>query len=181
MKKIFFFLLISFNAFAQEDRPVAINPIIMERIEKQVNEQLIIFEKACLDEGYTAIEIEFIKDTFKVENILHRQSNIDYSYTGNILALQNASKSYEALMDKYYTKLMKTLGANEQKILMQTQKNWITYRDSEKKMMRTIGIAKYAKDVDSHDQLANGSYCYLLQSRVIALYMAYMFSAGSTN
>jgi uncharacterized protein YecT (DUF1311 family) len=173
MKKILFMLVISCNAFAQEDGPMPLTPAIKQRIAKEISEQLVYFEKTCVQDGFLNHEIAFMKDTFRINNTMKRSIDFDYSTHGMNEAMLQAYDAYDSLLNVYYNKLLSILDLTDKKILVQAQKAWILFRDNEKKLIGLLGNEKYSGGGTIQSNFANASYLQVVETRVINLFQSY--------
>lgn len=79
-------------------------------------------------------EVEFTLDTFRIERMMQLRLSTDYSTRGMVEAGNEAEAGYDKLLNKYYQVLLNRLKEEDKEILKQAQRNWIAYRDSEKKL-----------------------------------------------
>ncbi|KAB1065982.1 lysozyme inhibitor LprI family protein [Salibacter halophilus] len=83
---------------------------------------------------HTLLQIEFTVDTFKIEERRRLITNLDHSINGMVLSVLDANEKYDELMNKYYQQLQGSLNEKDKKVLSQSQKNWIEFRDSEREL-----------------------------------------------
>jgi uncharacterized protein YecT (DUF1311 family) len=177
MKKIVLLFLPFFwvgqPLFSQIDGPKAITPQILESIKATVEKQVLTFEKTLSKQDMTADAIEFAIDTFRIEQILLKRMDIDYTTAGmNITVLEMAS-SYDKLMNKYYNKLLKMLSPDDDKILIAAQKSWLVYRDAEAKLIGTMTDPAYSGGGTMQSNIATGCYADLVVQRTIKIFQYY--------
>jgi uncharacterized protein YecT (DUF1311 family) len=132
------------------------------RDELNKNEYHSEFEKlTCID---------FIIDTFKIEQLLALKFENDYTTQGMSDAMIEAEKSYDVLLNKYYKILLNKLDEEEKETLKLAQRNWIAFRDSERKLYVTISLPKYSGGGTMYNLFVDDAYIDITGKRVIELY-----------
>jgi uncharacterized protein YecT (DUF1311 family) len=178
MKKIVLLFLPLFwmgePVFSQSDGPKAITPQILESIKATVEKQVLAFEKTLSKQDMTADEIEFALDTFRIEQILSKRMNIDYTTAGMNITVSEMESSYDKLMNKYYNKLLKMLSSDDRKILIAAQKAWLVYRDAEVKLIGTMTDPAYSGGGTMQSNIATGRYADLVVQRTIQIFQYYI-------
>ncbi|RKR82733.1 uncharacterized protein DUF1311 [Mucilaginibacter gracilis] len=132
-------LVLSFSLRAQ----LSFTPEQNKTIANAVEQKLAVFKAKLVNLKVSAIESEFAIDTFKVEHLMAERLNTSYVTSDMIITAGDASRGYDLLLNKYYKKLMSVLKDTDKQVLLQTQKNWIAFRDSESKLIGVIGGDKY--------------------------------------
>ena len=160
--------------FSQSDGPKAITPQILESIKAIVEKQVLAFEKTLSKQDMTADAIEFAIDTFRIEQILLKRIDIDYSTAGMNNSIREMESSYDKLMNKYYNKLLKILRSDDRKILIAAQKAWLVYRDAEVKLIGTITDPAYSGGGTMQSNIATGNYADLVVRRTIQIFQYYL-------
>ncbi len=160
--------------FSQSDGPRAITPQILENIKVTVEKQVIAFEKTLSNQDMTVDAIEFAIDTFRIEQILLKRIDIDYSTAGMNNSIREMESSYDKLMNKYYNKLLKILRSDDRKILIAAQKSWLVYRDAEAKLIGTITDPAYSGGGTMQSNIARGNYADLVVRRTIQIFQYYL-------
>ena len=92
------------------------------------------------DSIYNAYE----KDTFLINGILTRQLEVDGSTFGMVRALSDYEASYDKLLNKYYLFLLGRMEKVDRETLKESQRNWIKFRDSERKFSGLLTEDKYS-------------------------------------
>ena len=159
--------------FSQSDAPKAITAQILESIKATVEKQVPVFEKTLSKQDMNADEIEFSLDTFRIEQILLKRMDIDYTTAGMNFTVREMASSYDKLMNKYYNKLMNMLSLDDRKILIAAQKAWLVYRDAEAKLIGTITKSAYSGGGTIQSNIATGSYADLVVRRTIQIFNYY--------
>jgi len=114
--------------------------------------------------------IEFKVDTFKVEAMLSAKLDIDYTTYSMIEAIYEAEKEYDRLLNKYYHILLKKLEPEDQESLKQVQRDWIKFRDSEKKLAATLTQSHYTGGGTMYNITLAFETMKITKSRVLELY-----------
>jgi uncharacterized protein YecT (DUF1311 family) len=145
MKKLAFYKLLVFvtllpvelsgqNPFTGNDSARIEQQVITEA--EKLREKLF---KTYNPEFYSSPEIknysiEFMIDTFKIERRLELQIDMDYSTAAMAGSTNLATANYDILLNKYYKILMDNLEDKDAKMVRESQRNWIAYRDTELKV-----------------------------------------------
>ena len=115
----------------------------MEKYKQEIQKESIKLRQELLKKGYLSdfdkqVSIDFQIDTFVIEKLLSKRISIDYSTAGMTKATYDSEIEYDKLLNKYYQILIKKLNDSDKEILKQSQRNWIQYRDSERKLNNEI-------------------------------------------
>ena len=116
------------------------------------------------------ITIDFQCDTFKIERLLSSRIAMDYSTHGMVQAIYEAEVEYDAMLNKYYQLLRQKLNDNDKKILKQSQRNWIQFRDSERILNREISKDEYSGGGTLQRIIVSSGYLEITKKRVFELY-----------
>ena len=114
--------------------------------------------------------VGFKVDTFKVEAMLSGKMDIDYTTYSMIEAAYDAEKEYDKLLNKYYQILLKKLEPEDQESLKQVQRDWINFRDSEKKLAATLTQSHYTGGGTMYNITLAFETMKITKSRVLELY-----------
>jgi len=148
MKKIFlgvFILLYSLALFSQgNDKPTEVTDAIRKKIESEIEKQLLQLKSAMEKKENDKIDIEFALDTARIQIYSDKYMAYDYSTLGMNTAMYEATQKYDKLLNKYYQKLMGVLSTEDKQLLTQSQRAWISFRDSEIKLIQTLSQEKYS-------------------------------------
>jgi uncharacterized protein YecT (DUF1311 family) len=99
---------------------------------------------------------------------------LDFSDFGMRDAGYKTAKLYDSLLNKYYKNLSTTLQGEDKKVLIQAQKAWITFRDSEFKLVETISKDEYSGGGTMQQLTEASEYLDLIKSRTIAIFDHYI-------
>ncbi len=97
-----------------------------------------------LNDTEKKLTIDFKIDTFIVSKRFELYISQDYSDFGMKTASIYMLKDFEKLLNKYYKILLSKLKPEDKENLKITQRNWINYRESEKKFNYLVSEDKYS-------------------------------------
>jgi uncharacterized protein YecT (DUF1311 family) len=143
---------------------------IKMKIEKDVSDLKKELEAKDDIELNKQLSIDFRLETYRIDTLLHRRIEIDYSTAGMIQATIEARDSYDKLLNKYYKLLMSKLNSVDQESLRQTQRNWIAFRDSEIKLCGVLSKDEYSGGGTIQRTIVSGEVLDLTVKRVLDLY-----------
>lgn len=174
-KLILLTLLTSFNilSFAQNDGPTEITPQALQKIRAEVEKLIPAYKKSLTEKDFTADEIEFSVDTFRISQIVTKRMDVDYSTIGINITIDEMTSSYDKLMNKYYNKLLKTLKPEDKKVLIIAQKAWLTFRDAEAELIGTMTKEVYSGGGTIQSNIATSAYSDLIVQRTIEIFQYY--------
>lgn len=168
-------LLIQTITFSQTlKEPVEVTPDLLETIKVNIEKDVPRIKKQLENSGENAIRIEFSLDTFKVERLLSKMVELDYSDIGIGNANNEAAKNYDILLNKYYKKLLAVLKGDDKKSLITAQKYWLSFRDSETKLIETISKDEYSGGGTMQQLIESTDYFNLIKSRTIIIFEHYV-------
>jgi uncharacterized protein YecT (DUF1311 family) len=158
-----------FNAQAQQ-----VSPKQIKALENQIEVQAQTF-KAELEEDPSyewggESWVEFTLDTFRIERLMYESMELDYSTAGMLEASYRAELQYDGLLNKYYKRLMAKLSEEDKKILRQSQRNWIAFRDSERDLNVLLSEERYSGGGTIQSLFVAGRSLDIVQRRVFELY-----------
>jgi uncharacterized protein YecT (DUF1311 family) len=158
---------------AQSDGPKEITPIVLQHLKSDIEKLIPPFKNNLFKQEFTADQIEFSVDTFRIEQLLTKRMDIDYSTAGMNVTVNEMTASYDQLMNKYYNKLLKMLKAEDKKTLVSAQKAWLAYRDAEAKLIGTLTKEVYSGGGTIQSNIATSSYADLVVKRTIEIFNYY--------
>ena len=162
-----------FAAKAQLDGPKEITPAVLAQFKKEAATEAMGFKASLNKEDMSADAIEFAADTFMIERIIQKRMDVDYSTVGMNITVDEATKSYDALLNKYYNKILKLLKPEDKKILISAQKAWLFYRDAEKKLMGMLTKEEYSGGGTIQSNIFTGNYNTLVRERAEKIFQYY--------
>jgi uncharacterized protein YecT (DUF1311 family) len=104
---------------------------------------------------------------------------LDYRDFGMRDAGYATANLYDSLLNKYYKKLLAVLKGEDKKTLLQAQKAWLSYRDSETKLVGTISKDEYSGGGTMQGLTEASEYLNLIKSRTITLFEHYVRATQS--
>ena len=116
------------------------------------------------------IKIDFIVDTFMIENLISKRIDVDYSTNGMNTAVYDGELEYDKLLNKYYQILLNKLNDSDKVILRQSQRNWISYRDSERKLNSLVSNIEYSGGGTIQSNFIASRYFDITKERVLELF-----------
>jgi uncharacterized protein YecT (DUF1311 family) len=176
MKNIFFLVSIlhSISCFSQnKTEPVEITPLLEIKIKNEVEKQVPSFLKTLQKEKLNRVQIEFEVDTFRIERFMGKWIDLDYSDAGMSNGAYAGAKGYDSLLNKYYKKLLAVLKPDDKKVLIQAQKAWLSFRDSEYNLVQTISKDEYSGGGTLQQLTESGMYLSLVKNRTIEIFQHY--------
>lgn len=115
-----------------------------DSVEFDIDLQVINLRTELVKRKSNQDEIDFMIDTFKLNQSINQKMS-DYSNTlGIITLLQEEIGRYDQLLNKYYQRLLKKINRNDRQILIEAQRSWLTYRDDEIKLIQLIREDEYS-------------------------------------
>ena len=160
-------------SFGQNDGPKEITPQILQQLKSDIEKQIPAFKQKLSKQDLTAELIEFSLDTFRIEQLVSKRMDIDYSTLGMNITVEEMTASYDRLMNKYYNKLLKALKSDDQKTLINAQRAWLAYRDAEAILIGTMIQEEYSGGGTIRSNIAVSSYAKLVVKRTIEIFNYY--------
>ena len=88
--------------------------------------------------------IDYEVEMLRIETLMNLKIDEGHQTTTvTVIAITDATKDYDKMLNKYYQILLKKLQPKDQEILKQAQRNWITYKEAELKLNLLITDDKY--------------------------------------
>lgn len=119
------------------------------------------------------LEYLFRIDTFRIEikeEVYLEDAKNDYVMQDIV---NQAGRSYDALLNKYYKKLYAKLKDSDRAVLVRTQKAWISFRDEELKLYDAINTASNGGGGSASTVAFASIYCNLTKQRTIDIFNYY--------
>jgi uncharacterized protein YecT (DUF1311 family) len=116
------------------------------------------------------IVVNFQIDTFLIERLQAKIESIDNSTAGATQSLYGMEMEYDKLLNKYYQLLLKKLNDPDKELLEQSQRNWILYRDSERKFNAEIAKDEYSGGGSMQLIFIANHYADITKKRVFELF-----------
>lgn len=154
--------------------PAEVTPLMQQKIKVEVEKEAVIKKAQLQKDKVSDADVEFTLDTFRVERFMKKYLELDYSDAGMNQAGYETAKQYDSLLNKYYKKLLVTLKGDDKKILVQAQKAWIAFRDSESKLLETISKDEYSGGGTIQRLAESSEYLEMVKNRVLAIFSHYL-------
>jgi len=173
IRLILLFVIIAKIGYAQT--PKEISDTDLAKYKQEIQKESLKLKQELLKKDYLndfdkQISIDFKIDTFLIEKLLSKRISIDYSTAGMTKAAYDTEVEYDKLLNKYYQLLLKKLNDSDKEILKQTQRSWIQYRDSERKLNSEIAKDEYSGGGTMQRIIVASGYVEITKKRVIELY-----------
>jgi len=169
------FLLLSFIlclhivAFSQDNDPVEVTPAMEKKIRQEVEKDVVKLRAELRQQKRSELAIEFALDTFRVADFVGKYLKKDYTTAGMTTSGYEAAKQYDSLLNKYYKRLLAKLQPEDKKILIAAQKAWLSYRDSETKLVSTLSKDEYSGGGTVQQLTDMSMYQELIKNRLFAI------------
>lgn len=176
MKFIFFLtvLLTSFSFAYGQPREVTKEDSV--NIKKSVDKEAALLKARLekqdhyLSDEQKQFEIEFDLDTFRINQTQSRYIDIDGSTAGMVEAGFRAEAAYDKLLNKYYKRLLGKLSKEDQETLKKSQRNWVTFRDSERELIYILSKDSYSGGGTMQNLINSSQVLELTQKRVFEIF-----------
>lgn len=162
-------LLISQLIFCQTE----ITPQRLQKIKLEVEAQTIKFRTCIINKNQSEEQIQFSMDTFRINKISESRMKIDYSTIGMNTAIAEMTAAYDKLLNKYYNKLLKSLKGEDKKTFILAQRSWLSYRDSEFKLVQTLAKDSYSGGGTIQSNIVIGAYSDMVLQRTLTIFDYY--------
>ena len=148
--------------------------IFKQKIESEIPALKLKLKKNKTDTA----SVTFPIDTFRVEQYSNEHLKL-VSTDSEIAAIDyEEAKNYDVLLNKYYKRLMAVLKDDDKKILIQTQKAWLVFRDNEVKLNDTVEKPVYGGGGTILALNDSGLYLNLVKTRALAIFDYYLRASG---
>lgn len=145
--------------------------LILQQVENELKDFLLFLEqREYLTDEDRNFEIEFQCDTFVIERLLKKRLESDYSTQGMTQAIYEAESAYDNLLNKYYKMLRDRLEEEDRELWRGTQRNWIRFRDSERKLNMEISKALYTGGGTIQQLFVADKFLEITRSRVFEIH-----------
>jgi uncharacterized protein YecT (DUF1311 family) len=144
MKKILFTSLLCFIgiqwAYCQTELTEQKKMSIRQQVNKEASD---LWDTLNRQGNIHPIMIEFMVDSFRIEQICRLKMEIDFSTQGINQIIYDCAKEYDVLLNKYYGQLIQKLNTDDKKLMQSSQRNWLAFRDQEKLVIEMLGKEEY--------------------------------------
>lgn len=156
---------------AQAEGPREITPQELTTMKKEVEEEALSYQKA-LDSAaaFSVTQIEFMTDTFRINRLANRMTDIDYSTYGINQAIDQSVKAYDKLLNKYYQRVLEKLKGDDRNVLIEAQRKWLAFRDAELHLLGVLTKDEYSGGGTMQSNILGASYADRIVNRVVELF-----------
>lgn len=143
------------------------------RIEKEIEKEVVAFQNKLNKESLTKPAIKFSIDTFKIELKNRKRQEFDYSTQGMNNAVLDMIDEYKKLNDFYFTELLNLLEKEDKQVLINSQRDWLKFSESEFKLIEIMQNLKYNSGGSIQSNFAIAIYYEIIKSRTEQLFWHY--------
>ena len=167
-------LNLCFTVFAQTNDPQEVTPALLKTIKEEALAESKSY-KAALDstKAFSADFIEFMTDTFVINRVANRMTDVDYSTYGINNAIDESVKAYDKLLNKYYNKLLDRLKGDDKQVLIEAQRKWLAFRDAELHLLGVVIKDEYSGGGTMQSNILGSTYADRIVNRVVELFYLY--------
>lgn len=182
--KLFIFLagFLFFGTFViaqDQNLPVEVTPAIEKKIRQEIEKEVIKLKADLKIANESEAVKEFASDTFRIEKYAEKYMSYDWSTAGMRSATYSVAEGYDKILNKYYKKLLAVLKPADKPVLIKAQKAWITFRDSENKLVDTISKDEYSGGGTIQQLNDASAYEGLIKDRAITIFGHYLRATQS--
>jgi len=153
--------------------PVEVTPAVQNKIKQDIEKDIPKLRLKLEGHKTNPTQIEFTIDTFRVERFMTKWIDLGYSDPGMRDAIYATANLYDSLLNKYYKKLLAVLKGDDKKNLVQAQKAWLSFRDTELKLIETISKDQYSGGGTMQQLTESSEYLNLIKERTISIFNHY--------
>jgi uncharacterized protein YecT (DUF1311 family) len=146
---------------------------VLNRINQQVENEIPAFKKSITALEFNNDQIEFAMDTFRIEQIVSKRMDVDYTTLGMNVTIDQQTNAYDKLINKYYGKLIKALKPDDKKVLITAEQSWMAYRDAENNLINVMSKDEYSGGGTIQSNIRMGAYSDLVIKRTIGIFNYY--------
>ena len=160
-------LLLFFSAqivFSQ-DGPGELTPALEKKFKAEIEKEVVKLRDELKKSSETDLGIEFTIDQFRLDELLKKFTETEYSTAGICNAEYKISKQYDSLLNKYYKKLLAVLKDEDKQALIKTQKAWMAFRDAEHDLDITLSKEEYAGGGTMQSMIVASAYREFVKKR----------------
>jgi uncharacterized protein YecT (DUF1311 family) len=181
MKSIYLFLFlltIAISVSAQTASGSHFTTVQLQSIKATVDKKAAVFKKKLEVEAYeSAGAQEFHVDTFKAEETARLKMDIAQSSAAMNAAMGELYTDYDKILNKYYNRLLKQLTPEDQKILIQAQRAWLTFQTAERNLIETLMNPAYSGGGTFMSNIQVGMVTELMIHRTLEIGQYYIMVA----
>jgi uncharacterized protein YecT (DUF1311 family) len=165
--------------FSQSKDPIEVTPEIQRKIRGEIEKEIPRFKQKLEVAKENPVRIEFAIDTFRLERFMDKWIDLDYGDFGMRDACYAGAKLYDSLLNNYYKKLLEVLKGDDKQVLIQAQRSWLAFRDSEFRLVETISKDEYSGGGTMQQLTEASEYLDLVRNRVVTIFDHYVRATQS--
>lgn len=151
-----------------------ITPVIAAKIQARVDSAVQSFKKNYkVHDGDNLGDKEFALDTFKIERASEYAFDYDYSTVGMNAIVNKATDSYDALLNKYYKKLLARLQEGDKQTLINAQRAWLKLKEVDINLIGTISKPKYSGGGSIQSNINTATINEMVKHRAVTMFGYY--------
>ena len=158
----------SYTAFSQTG-PGELTPALEKKFKAEIEKEVVKLRADLKKSSETDLGIEFAIDTYRLDALLDKFAETEYSTAGICNAEYKVAQMYDSLLNKYYKKLLAVLKGDDKQVLVKTQKAWMAYRDAENELVFIIGKEDYAGGGTMQNMLRASAYREFVKKRTVEI------------
>lgn len=94
--------------------------------------------------GWADKDIEYAVDTFRIQRIMEKTMDADYSTHGMNNAVNELTAAYDKLLNKYYKLILTKLSTADKQIFITAQRSWLAFRKAEENLILMLSKDQYS-------------------------------------
>lgn len=123
-------------------------------------------------DGYIQMNMEYETDIKIIETLAKYREKNDGSTGGMLSLCDDETEAYDALLNKYYKKLLNRVNENDREIIRIAQRSWLKFRESETEMQSMLVKPEYKGGGGSMYAIyPSGLFLRLTKQRVKELFL----------
>lgn len=123
--------------------------------------------------GWADVDIQYAMDTFRIQRIMEKTMDADYSTHGMNNAVNELTAAYDKLLNKYYKLILAKLSTADKQIFITAQKSWLAFRKAEENLILMLSKDEYSGGGTLQSNIITGSFSRLIVQRTDELYRYY--------
>ena len=151
--------------FSQQG-PGELTPALEKKFKAEIEKEVVKLKAELKKSSETDLGIEFQIDKFRLDELLNKFAETDYTTAGICNAEYKIAQQYDSLLNKYYKKLLNVLKGEDKQALIKTQKAWMAFRDAEHHLDVTLSNEEYSGGGTMQSMIVASAYRQFVAKRV---------------
>lgn len=165
-----YFLLIA-SLFLFNHLAAQITPEQRADIKAKAEAETQQFKKTLT--GWADMDMAYAVDTFRIQRIMDKTIDADYSTHGMNNAVNELTASYDKLLNKYYKLIMGKLSTVDKQVFLKAQKAWLAFRKAEEELILVLSKDQYSGGGTIQSNIITDSFSGLIVRRTDELFRYY--------